>query len=97
MVGHFVQDDALHLTAQQLGIGPVKAFERPLVDRDLVRERARVAARPARERDALVETEQRLAWRRLVLHDDLDVRELPAQVGRERVESVLDEALEAGF
>ena len=42
----------------------------------------------------MVEAEQQAPGRRLVLHRDLDVRDAVAQLGRQRVESSLDDALE---
>ena len=96
VVGDLVQHDVPDLPGQQLGIVPVEALERAAVDRDLVRERARVVDAPARERDALVEAEQRLPRRRLVFDGDLDVGDLRAQLLGERAESVLDDQLEVG-
>jgi hypothetical protein len=94
VVRDFVEHDVNDIAAQQLGIVSVEALERATVDRDLVRQRAGVIDPAPRERDALVEAEQRLPRRRLVLDDDLDVRDLFAQVVRQRVERVLDQALE---
>ena len=72
----------------------VEAFERAVVARDLVRERSAVVARPPRERDALVQAEQRLSRRRLVFQHDLDVGDPAAKLRRERIESVLDQLFE---
>jgi hypothetical protein len=96
MMCDLVQDDVPDLAAQQLRVVPVEALERAAVDRDLVRERARVVAAPSRERDALVQAEQRLPRRRLVFDGDLDVGDLRAELLGERVESVLDDQLEVG-
>ena len=74
----------------------VEAFERAAVDRDLVRERSAVVAGPPRERDALVQAEQRLSRRRLVFQHDLDVGDPAAKLRRERIESVLDQLFEVG-
>jgi hypothetical protein len=94
VVRDFVEYDVSDIAAQQLGIVSVEALERAAVDRDLVRQRAGVIDPAPRERDALVEPEQRLPRRRLLFDDDLDVGDLFAQVGRQRVERVLDQALE---
>ena len=51
-------------------------------------------ARPPRQRHALVEPEQRAAPGRLVLDDDLDVGDLFAELGGQRVDCVVDELLE---
>src|SRR5437867_13257648 len=74
VVRDLVQHHAPDLTAQALAVVAVVPLERAAVDRDLVRRDSRVAARPAGEGNALVEAEQRLPVRRLVLDDDLDVR-----------------------
>jgi hypothetical protein len=94
MVRDLVEYDVSDVAAQQLGIVPVQAFERAAVDRDLVGQRARVIDPAPRERDALVEAEQRLPRRRLVLDDDLDIGDLLAEVGRQRAERVVDQARE---
>jgi hypothetical protein len=94
VVRDLVQHDVSDVAAQQLGIVSVEALERAAVDRDLVGQRAGVVDPAPRQRDALVEPEQRLPRRRLVLDDDLDVGDLFAQIGRQRVERVLDQALE---
>src|SRR6266566_1303729 len=88
VVGDLVQHDAPHLPAKHLLVLSVEALQRAAVDRDLVRERAGVEAAAPRQRDALVEAEQRLAARRFGLDDDLDVRHLRSQLRRQGVESV---------
>src|SRR5947207_7314164 len=78
VVRNLVQHDPPHLPAQRLRVLTKMALERAAIDRDLVREHAAVEAPAPRQRDALVEPEQRLAARRLFLDDDLDVRHLLA-------------------
>src|SRR5262249_43522969 len=78
-----------HLLAQRLVIGAVETLERAAVDRDLVRQRAGVEAASPCQRDALVEPQQRLTVRRLLLDDDLHVRHLAPQIRRQRVERIL--------
>src|SRR6266508_4169501 len=94
MVRDLVHDDAPDLAAEPVRVAAVESLERAAVDADLVGEDAAVPAPAPRERDALVEAEQRLARRRLLLDDDLDVRHRLAQVGGKGVEGVLDELLE---
>jgi hypothetical protein len=89
-----VQDDAANLAAQAFGIRAVEAHERRTVDRDLVRQDAAVVTATPRERYALIEAEQRLSGGRLFLDDDVDVRDLSAELLRKRIERVLDEPVE---
>jgi hypothetical protein len=74
-----VQHDVPDLPAQHLRVPAVEPLERPAVDRDLVRQRAAVAAPSSRERNALIEAKERLPPRRLVLDDDLDVGDAVAR------------------
>jgi len=94
VVRELVQDDPAYLAPQPFGIEAAETQERPAVDRDLVRQHRAVLAAAPRERDALIEAEQRPARGRLVLDDDLDVGDLPAELARKRVERVLDELVE---
>src|SRR5438132_12573967 len=94
MMGDLVQDDAPDLPLEPTAVVPVEALERAAVDRNLVRQRARVAAAAPRQRNPLVEAEERLPRRRLVRDDDGHVRHAAAQVGRQRVERTLNRLLE---
>ena len=94
VVCDLVQNNVPDLPTEQFGVMSEEAFERTTVDRDLVRERPAVVAAPLRERHAPVEPEQSLSWRRLVFNQDLDVRDPFAKIGWQRVEHVLDQALE---
>ena len=94
VVCNLVQHNVPDLPAEQFRVVSVEALERATVDRDLVREHPAVVTAPSRERHAPVETEQSLPWRRLVFNHDLDVRDLFAKIGWQRVERVLDQALE---
>ena len=94
MVGDLVKNDAPDLAAQTLAIGAVETLERPAVDRDLVGQDAGVPASPPRQRNALIEPEQRLAWRRLFLDHDRDVGDDLAKLIGERGEGVLYLSLE---
>jgi multiple sugar transport system ATP-binding protein len=94
VVRDLVQHDAPHLGAEQVVAPAVEALERAAEDRDLVRQRAGVVGAAARQRDALVEAEQRAPSRRLVVDHDLDVRHLPPQLGRQRVERLARVLLE---
>src|SRR6266576_3979480 len=89
-----VQHHSLHLPAKDVLVSSVEALQRAAVDRDLVRERPRVEAAASRQRDALVEAEQRLASGRLVLDDDLHVRHLSPQIRGQRVETLARVSLE---
>jgi hypothetical protein len=89
-----VQHDAANLAPQAVGIRAVEAYERVAVDRDLVRQDAAVVTAAPRERNALVQAEQRLSGGRLLLDDDVDVRDLSPQLRRKRVERILDELVE---
>src|SRR5438093_12556994 len=89
MVSHFVEDHAPDLAAQTFPIGAVEALERRAVDRDLVRQDAAVTASPSRQRNALVEPEQRLARRRLRFDDDRDIRDDLSKLAREGGDCVL--------
>src|ERR1051325_9848605 len=75
----------------------VMPLERTAEDRDLVRGYTGVAAASSRERNALVEAEQWLPGRRLVLDHDLHVRHERAQVIRQRLQRLLDLTVEANF
>src|SRR5436190_9419001 len=97
VVGDLVQDDPPDLRLQERWVVAVQPLEREPVDRDLVRRHAGVAGRPARERDPLVQPEQRHSGRRLVLDHDRDVRHRLVQVGRQRVDRGLHRLLELGF
>ena len=94
VVCDLVQHNVPDLLAEQFRVMSGGAFERATVDRDLVRQRPAVVTAPSRERHALVETEQSLTRRRLVFDHDFDVRDPFAKIGRQRVERVLDQALE---
>jgi hypothetical protein len=94
VVRDLVEYDVSDVAVQQLGIVAVEALERATVDRDLVGQHAGVVDAAPRERDASVEAEQWLPWRRLVLDDELDVGDLLAEVGRQRVERVVYQARE---
>src|SRR5487761_1197219 len=85
VVGHLVPDDVAHLAAQQLCVGSVQALERAAVDRDLVRQRALVAARAPRQRHSR-------GW--FLLHDDGHVRHRVAELAREIVERIAHRLLE---
>src|SRR5205085_6577315 len=95
VVGDLVQDDASDLLDEALRIGAIVALQRAAVDGDLVREHGSVRAAAPRQRDALVETEKRLAGRRLVLDDDRHAPHVIAKLRRKGVERVLDAPLEA--
>jgi hypothetical protein len=86
VVRDLVQHDVPDLRAQLVRVGAVQPLERPAKDRDLVGQRTGVTARTAGQRYALVQAEQRLAVRRLVLEDDRHVRHRAAELGRQRVE-----------
>jgi hypothetical protein len=94
VVSDLVQDDVPDPVAKHVGVVPVQALERPAVDRDLVWQHARVTTVSSRERDPLVETQQWLSARRLVLDHDLDVRDPIAKLVGERVESCEHDVLE---
>src|SRR6478672_10912810 len=91
-----VEDDAPHLGAQTLGIAARDAFERQAVDRDLVRQSACVVGAAPAPRDPLVEAEEGLSRRRLVLDGDGDVRHQAADVVGQLVERVAHELIEFG-
>ena len=93
MVCDLVQDDVPNPLAKAVGVCPVEPFEGAAEDGDLVGKRAGVAASSS-QRHALVEAEERRAARWLVLDHDRDVRHGASQVGRQRIESVLDGLLE---
>jgi hypothetical protein len=94
MVCDLVQHDVSDLLAKKFLVLSVKPFQRPTVDGDLVREHAAVVDASARERNTLVEAEQRLPFRWLVFDRDLDVRDPLTKIRRERVECILDKPLE---
>src|SRR5487761_107098 len=94
VVGHLVPDDVAHLAAQQLCVGSVQALERAAVDRDLVRQRALVAARAPRQRHSLVQAEERHTGGWFLLHDDGHVRHRVAELAREIVERIAHRLLE---
>src|SRR6266480_4792347 len=89
MVSYFVENHTPDLAAQTFPVGAVKAFERPAVDRDLVRQNAAVTASPSRQRNALIEPKQRLAGWRLHFDDDGDIRDDASKLARERGNGVL--------
>ena len=93
-MGDLVQDDAPDLLEQAVAVGAVVTLERPSIDGDLVRGHCAVPAASPGHGDALVETEERLTSRRLVLDHDRDVRHGVAKLGRERVERFLRALLE---
>src|SRR2546426_9030694 len=83
MVSDLLEHHAPDLAAQTFPIGAVEAFERPAVDRDLVRQDAAVTASPSRQRNALIEPKQRLAGRRLHFDDDRDIGDDVSKFARE--------------
>ena len=89
-----VQHNVSDLLPEKFLVVSVKAFQRTTVDGDLVREHAAVVDASARERNALVEAEQRLAFRWLVFDRDLDIGDPLTKISRKRVECVLDKPLE---
>jgi hypothetical protein len=89
-----MENNAPHLSVKQVGVVPVEAYERAAVEGDLVGERAPVLAAASGERYALVEPEQRPPRWRFVFDHDLDVRQVFAQIRRERVDCVLCVLLE---
>lgn len=97
MVRDLMEHHPPDLTAQTLPIGAVQPLERPAVDRDLVRQDAGVAASPSRQRNALVEPEQRLPGRRLSFDDDRDIRDDVSKLGREGGQCVLYLPLEVNL
>jgi uncharacterized membrane protein len=94
MVSDFVEDDAPDLTAQTCPVGAVKSFERSAVDRDLVRQDAAVSASPSRERNALIEPEQRLSCWWLHFDDNRDIGDDVSKLAREGGDRVLNLPLE---
>src|SRR5204862_7839125 len=80
---------------QRLLVSSVEALERAAVGAELVGQRARVEAAARRQRHALVEAEQWLPARRLLLDHDFHVRHLGAQLRRQVVESGSGVLLEA--
>jgi len=97
MVSDLVQHYPPDLAPQALPIGAVQALERPAVDRDLVRQDTAVTAAPSRQRNALIQPEQRLPGRRLPFDDDRDVRDDVSKVARKRGHCVLDLPLEVNL
>ena len=89
VVGNLVQHHAPDLAAQTFSIGAVEALERPAVDRDLVRQDAAVTASPSRQRNALIEPEQRLAGRWLRFDDDRDIGDDVSKLARKGRDCVL--------
>ena len=75
-------------------VGAVEANEGAAVDADLVGQDAAVVTAAPRQRDSLVEPKERRAGRRLVLDDHGYVGHRLAQLGRERVDRLLDRLLE---
>ena len=71
--------------SKPVGTAPVEAFERPAEDRDLVGHHSGVANASPGERDALIETKQRLTGGRFLLDDDRHVRDRVAQIRRKRI------------
>src|ERR671936_2191110 len=60
VVRDLVQDDAADLVAENRMVAAVQPLERAAVDRDLVRRHGPVRARARRQRNAVVQAEQRL-------------------------------------
>jgi hypothetical protein len=83
------------LGVEELRIVAVVPLEGASVDRDQVRKCAAVGRRATRVGDAVVEPEQRLAGRRLVLDHDRDVVDQGFDLGRQGVESLHDPRLDA--
>ncbi len=94
MVGDLVQHDSLDLLLQQRPVVPVQPLERAAEDRDLVGQSRAVVDASARQGDPLVETEEPAPRRRLLFHDELEVGDLTAQAGWQRVEGRCDHRLE---
>jgi hypothetical protein len=88
-VAELVQHRDSDLVAQLLGVGKGR-LERNPVDRNLVGEHADVVA-ALWQRHAVVEAEEVGIVRVLVLDDDRDVAERAGDLGREVVESGLDQ------
>src|SRR2546430_2360808 len=89
VVSDLVKHDSPDLAAQTLPIGAVETLQRAAVDRDLVRQDAGIPASASRQRDALIEPEQRLARRRFSLDDDRDIGDDMSKVARKRGQRVL--------
>jgi hypothetical protein len=95
VVGELVDDGVPDGLAQRLVVAGV-GLERGAEQRDPVGKHEGVAAAALGERDALVQPEQvRLAGRRPILQDHLHVRHALVDPGREPVEGLRDELLEA--
>ena len=84
MVRYLVEHHAPDLAPQTLPVGAVEALERPAVDRDLVRQDTAVTASPSRQRNALIQPQQRLPGRRLSFDDDRDIGDVVSKVARKR-------------
>ena len=94
MVRDLVHDDVADTLAEPTAVGAVHALDRVPEDGDLVRQRACVGRRPPRERHPLVEAENRLPRRRLLVDDDPHVGHEAGERLRHRRDRVLDQALE---
>src|SRR4051794_8327458 len=93
----FVEHHASNLTAETLAIGAVETLQRPAVDRDLVRQNARVPASPTCQRNTLIEPKQRLAGRRLSFDHDRDIGDDVSKLARKDRQCVLYLPLEVGL
>ena len=80
-----------HLGELRRCAGP--PFERPAIDRDLVREYPGVPAAAIRQRHAAVVTEETVVTRGVLDHD-LDVGKLRTEPVRKRLNRISDKALE---
>jgi hypothetical protein len=87
-----VHDGDPHLV-DDLGVGGADRADRPLVDGDAVRKDAAVALVAFGERHALVEAQQ--TRRPVVLDQYGDVPHLPAEFGRQAIQCLADQFLDA--
>src|SRR4051795_2557142 len=92
VVRDLVDDGVPHLLDDVLQVAGPTAQRQP-VDRDPVRQHSAVRRRPRGQRHALVEPEQ-VGRAAVVRNEDRDFAHHPAELGRDRVERLLDEAPE---